>query len=70
MLLLTKNGQLLTGQWKPDWYNLFRIPMGLSNDRIWTQLSMRWEFNDINIPNLSSHDARIVSELTTLLKPS
>ncbi|KAK5650866.1 hypothetical protein RI129_001895 [Pyrocoelia pectoralis] len=60
--------QLLTGKWQPNWNNFFHIPMGLSVDRVWNQISMRWEFNDANFLNLSSHDAKIVLDLTTVLK--
>ncbi|KAK4881862.1 hypothetical protein RN001_005181 [Aquatica leii] len=60
--------QLLTGQWQPDWISFFHIPMGLSIDRVWNQVSMRWEFDDKNFSSLSVHDARIVLELASILK--
>jgi hypothetical protein len=42
--------------------------MGLSVDRVWTQISLRWEFRDINSTSLSTRDVQIVNNLTTLLK--
>ncbi|KAF2900309.1 hypothetical protein ILUMI_05877 [Ignelater luminosus] len=62
--------QLLTGEWQPDWSSLFHIPMGLSIDRIWTQVAMRWEFSGISKTTLSAHDSRVVTDLTALLKPT
>ncbi|KAF5286871.1 hypothetical protein FQA39_LY00404 [Lamprigera yunnana] len=60
--------QLFTGEWQPDWSSFFCIPMGLSIDRVWNLISLRWEFDDKNFSMLSAHDARIVLELTSLLK--
>ncbi|XP_044259026.1 uncharacterized protein LOC123007679 [Tribolium madens] len=60
--------QLLTGAWQPNWIGLLQTPMGLSIDRVWSQLSLRWEFRDVNSSSLSTRDVQIVTNLTTLLK--
>ncbi|EEZ98750.1 uncharacterized protein LOC658339 [Tribolium castaneum] len=60
--------QLLTGAWQPNWIGLLQTPMGLSIDRVWTQISLRWEFRDVNSSSLSTRDAQIITNLTTLLK--
>ncbi|XP_063912179.1 uncharacterized protein LOC135129022 isoform X1 [Zophobas morio] len=62
--------QLLTGEWQPNWNGLFQTPMGLSIDRVWAQISLRWEFRDINSSSLSTRDVQIVNHLTTVLKQS
>ncbi|KAI4457536.1 hypothetical protein MML48_7g00003443 [Holotrichia oblita] len=61
--------QLLTGEWKPDWPTLLSTPMGLSSERVWGQVSNRWEFKDANFANLSASDAQIVTVLSSMLKP-
>ncbi|GJQ69311.1 hypothetical protein Trydic_g6444 [Trypoxylus dichotomus] len=61
--------QLLTGEWRPDWKNLLSTPMGLSLERVWTQISNRWEFKETNFGCLSTSDAQIVTTLNGLLKP-
>lgn len=43
--------------------------MGLSSERVWGQISNRWEFKDANFGNLSPSDAQIVTALSSMLKP-
>ncbi|XP_018570086.1 uncharacterized protein LOC108910070 [Anoplophora glabripennis] len=60
--------QLLTGELQPNWFNLLQTPMGLTSERVWMQLSPRWEFRNINSSSLSSHDVHIINNITSLLK--
>nr|CAD7267851.1 unnamed protein product [Timema shepardi] len=57
--------QLLAGAWEPDWTSLLHTPLGLSQDRLWTQLSRRFEFQEAQ-ELLSEHDATVVASLTSL----
>ncbi|KAJ8922033.1 hypothetical protein NQ315_008673 [Exocentrus adspersus] len=60
--------QLLTGELHPNWFNLLQTTMGLTPERVWMQLSLRWEFRNINSPSLSTHDIHILNNVTSLLK--
>nr|CAD7424866.1 unnamed protein product [Timema monikensis] len=57
--------ELLAGAWEPDWTSLLHTPLGLSQDRLWTQLSRRFEFQGAQ-ELLSEHDATVVASLTSL----
>lgn len=43
--------------------------MGLSMERIWSQVQLRWEFRDVTLTNLSNQQSQLVSNLITILKP-
>ncbi|KAJ8976340.1 hypothetical protein NQ317_009792 [Molorchus minor] len=60
--------QLLTGQWQPNWFGYLQTTMGLSSEKVWMQLSRRWEFRDVSSPNLSSNDVHIINNITTIFK--
>lgn len=61
--------QYLTGKWEPDWNSLLNLSMGLSIERIWSQIQLRWEFRDANLTNLNAQQAQLVSNLISILKP-
>lgn len=63
------NLQYLTGKWEPDWYNLLNLSMGLSVERIWSQIQLRWEFRDVNCLNLNSQQSQLITNLISILKP-
>ncbi|KAJ8940386.1 hypothetical protein NQ314_010734 [Rhamnusium bicolor] len=71
-LLISTSGKrslkLLTGDWQPNWFSLLQTPMGISSDRVWMQLSLRWEFKEMTASSLSSHDIHIINNITSLLK--
>ncbi|XP_023018112.2 uncharacterized protein KIAA0825 isoform X1 [Leptinotarsa decemlineata] len=60
--------QLLSGGWRPNWVNLIQTPMGMTNERIWRQISLRWEFRNPNAANLTSQHTQIVNNITSLFK--
>ncbi|XP_060523495.1 uncharacterized protein LOC132700308 isoform X2 [Cylas formicarius] len=60
--------QLLTGELKPNWQVLLQTPMGLSPERLWMQMSLRWEFRDANSGKLALHDVQIIDQITSILK--
>lgn len=55
--------QLLTGEWKFNWLDLLHTPMGVTAERIWNQLSHRWEFQDVNSPHV-----HLVANISKILK--
>ncbi|KAL1505958.1 hypothetical protein ABEB36_005401 [Hypothenemus hampei] len=60
--------QLLTKQLKPNWQNLLQTSMGLTLEKVWMQLSCRWEFRNSTSPKLSNHAVEIVNKLSSILK--
>ncbi|KAF7275918.1 hypothetical protein GWI33_011144 [Rhynchophorus ferrugineus] len=60
--------QLLTKQLKPNWHLLLQNPLSLTVERIWMQISQRWEFTHTSTSRLSTHDLHIVNNLVTVLK--
>lgn len=60
--------QFLTGEWQPDWLMLLQSPMGLSHERVWAQMALRWEFRDVSSSSLVARDVQIINNLTSVLK--
>ncbi|KAG5878260.1 hypothetical protein JTB14_026696 [Gonioctena quinquepunctata] len=58
--------QLLSGEWCPNWVNFLQTPMGMSSERVWKQLSLRWEF--VNTNSLSSQHVHIVNDISAMFK--
>ncbi|XP_066248590.1 LOW QUALITY PROTEIN: uncharacterized protein KIAA0825 homolog [Euwallacea similis] len=60
--------QLLTNNLKPNWQHLLQNPMGITREKVWTQLSCRWEFQSGASARLSICDNEIVGNLSLMLK--
>lgn len=60
--------QLLTGEWKLNWAELLNTPMGIDAERVWSQVGLRWEFQDGQTTGLSAQDAQLVANLTKVFK--
>ncbi|CAG9824113.1 unnamed protein product [Phaedon cochleariae] len=57
--------QVLSGEWVPNWLNLLQIPMGLHPDRVWKQISSRWDFRN---PTSSAQNVHIINSISNILK--
>ncbi|CAG9854540.1 unnamed protein product [Phyllotreta striolata] len=60
--------ELLSGKWRPNWLELLQNPMGLNAERVWKQLSLRWEFRNVNSSTLSTQSANMIARIMNVLK--
>lgn len=60
--------KLLTGDWKPNWTELLQTNMGVNAERVWNQISMRWEFQELYAASLTAQDSHLVSQLSKAFK--
>ncbi|VEN35270.1 unnamed protein product [Callosobruchus maculatus] len=63
-----KFDELLTGECQPNWLNLLQTPMGLRPEKVWSQLSLRWEFRNAYSSSLPSQHNEIISYISSLFK--
>ncbi|XP_017769023.1 PREDICTED: uncharacterized protein KIAA0825 [Nicrophorus vespilloides] len=59
--------QMMVGEWKVNWLDLFGVPMGLSKDRVFAQITSRWEFLDSQFPS-TRRQGYIVPHISSLFK--
>ncbi|XP_050514797.1 uncharacterized protein KIAA0825 homolog [Diabrotica virgifera virgifera] len=60
--------QLLSGNWHPNWLSLLQNARGLSADRVWKQLSLRWEFRNVNATAIPPHISQMIGNITAIFK--
>ncbi|XP_056629865.1 uncharacterized protein KIAA0825 [Diorhabda sublineata] len=60
--------QLLSGKWQPNWLKLLQNPMGISKDRIWKQISQRWEFRNTSSTTIPPNTILMVNNITSSFK--
>ncbi|ERL93897.1 hypothetical protein D910_11183 [Dendroctonus ponderosae] len=60
--------QLLTRQLKPNWHHLLQTSLGLTLEKVWNQVSRRWDFQSSASSQLKAGDVDIVNNLSLILK--